>query len=149
LEGLSESIAKELDPAWNIKVGLDTKFVSRYLSVITLCTLQITLAELGFYRTNFVKNHTYTVYSHPSYEFNPDLIGSQTRAMLGNIDPSMIKGDPDKLAKRLFELAALEDPPTRILLGVEGPALWGPKLEVDEKEREKYQGWSDGLSFDE
>ncbi|KAJ6551114.1 hypothetical protein B0H19DRAFT_1263811 [Mycena capillaripes] len=39
-------MAAELDPAWSIK---------------------ITLAEMGFFRTNFVKNHTYTVYTHPAY----------------------------------------------------------------------------------
>jgi len=110
---------------------------------------KITLAELGFYRTNFVKNHTYSVYSHPAYESNPDLVGSQTRTMLAKVDPSMIKGDPDKLAKRLFELSQLEEPPLRVLLGAEGPAMWGPKLEADEKERKKYAEWADGLTFDE
>lgn len=70
--------------------------------------------------------------------------------MLAKVDPTVIKGDPDKLAKRLFELAALEDPPMRILLGAEGPALWEPKLKVDEEEREKYKKWtSEGLTFDE
>ncbi|KAJ7097524.1 hypothetical protein C8R44DRAFT_717153 [Mycena epipterygia] len=127
LEGITESIAAELDPAWNIK---------------------ITLAEMGFFRTNFVKNHTYSVYAHPAYTA-PTLLGNVTRAMLAVVDPSMIKGDPDKLARRLYELSRLDDPPVRVMLGAEGPAMLAPKLAKDEKEREKYADWAYGLEFDE
>ncbi|KAJ6564644.1 NAD-P-binding protein [Mycena capillaripes] len=127
LEGITESMAAELDPAWNIK---------------------ITLAEMGFFRTNFVKNHTYTVYTHPAYTA-PTLLGNVTRAMLANVDPKMIKGDPDKLARRLYELARVENPPLRVMLGAEGPAMLGPKLAKDEQEREKYAQWAYGLEFDE
>ncbi|KAJ7779141.1 hypothetical protein B0H16DRAFT_1711495 [Mycena metata] len=127
LEGMTESLAAELDPTWNIK---------------------ITLAEMGFFRTNFVKNHTYKVYTHPAYTA-PTLLGNVTRAMLADVDPEMIKGDPDKLARRLYELARLDDPPLRVMLGAEGPAMLMPKLAQDEKEREKYADWAQGLSFDE
>ena len=41
------------------------------------------------------------------------LLGVRTpgsaRSMLTKVDPSMIKGDPDKLAKRLYELANIAD----------------------------------------
>jgi short-subunit dehydrogenase len=127
LEGITESLVTELDPAWNIKISL---------------------AEMGFFRTNFVKNHTYTVYEHPAYT-NPQLLGNITRSMLANVDPSVIKGDPDKLAKRLYELANLADPPLRVMLGLEGPALLQPKLQKDSTEREKYASWAEGLTFDE
>ncbi|TDL15493.1 NAD(P)-binding protein [Rickenella mellea] len=127
LEGMTESLAAELDPAWNIKV---------------------TLAEMGFFRTNFVKNHTYKVYTHPAYT-NPQILGNITRSMLAKVDPTMIKGDPDKLAKRLYELANVQDPPLRVLLGLEGPAMLIPKLEKDASEREKYKSWAEGLAFDE
>jgi len=127
LEGISECIAAEIDPAWNIK---------------------ITLAEMGYFRTNFVKNHTYKVYEHPAYT-NPNLIGNITRDMLAKVDPTIIKGDPDKLAKRLYELANLADPPLRVMLGAEGPIMLKPKLEKDAAEREKYAAWADGLTFDE
>ncbi|KAJ6598162.1 hypothetical protein DFH09DRAFT_53830 [Mycena vulgaris] len=127
LEGITESLASEIDPAWNIK---------------------ITLAEMGFFRTNFVKNHTYTVYTHPAYTA-PTLLGNVTRTMLKDVDPKMIKGDPDKLARRLVELAALEEPPLRVMLGAEGPAMLAPKLAKDAKEREQYADWAHGLTFDE
>jgi len=103
---------------------------------------------LGFFRTNFVKNHTYSVYEHPAYT-NPELLGNVTRSVLVNLDPSIIKGDPDKLAKRLYELANLVDPPLHVLLGHESPALLNPKLERDAAEREKYASWAEGLGFDE
>lgn len=103
---------------------------------------------MGFFRTNFVKNRTYTVYSHPAYT-NPQLLGNITRSMLENVDPKIIKGDPDKLAKRLYELATLADPPLRVMLGAEGPVMLKPKLEKDAAEREKYAAWAQGLSFDE
>ncbi|KAJ7176865.1 hypothetical protein C8R46DRAFT_889684 [Mycena filopes] len=127
LEGITESLAAELDPAWNIK---------------------ITLAEMGFFRTNFVKNHTYSVYAHPAYSA-PTLVGNVTRAMLTDLDPEAIKGDPDKLARRLYELARLDDPPLRVMLGAEGPAILAPKLAKDGAEREKYAAWAHGLNFDE
>ena len=107
----------------------------------------MTLAELGFYRTNFVKNHTYKVYDHPAYT-NPQLIGNITRSVLAKVDPTAIKGDPDKLAKRLYDLANLEDPPLHILLGQEG-AMLQPHLDKCAAERKKYASWMDGLSFDE
>jgi len=67
--------------------------------------------------------------------------------MLADVDPAIIKGDPDQLAKRLYELAQLDDPPTRIFLGEEGPALWGKKMEEDKVERKKWESWAYGLTF--
>jgi len=125
LEGITESLAAEIDPAWNIK---------------------ITLAEMGFFRTNFVKNHTCKIYSHPAYT-NPQLLGNIARSIYSHA--TMIKGDPDKLAKRLYELATLADPPLHILLGTDAPALLKPKLEKDAVEREKYATWAEGLNFDD
>ncbi|KAJ7687699.1 hypothetical protein B0H17DRAFT_1203412 [Mycena rosella] len=112
LEGITESMAAELDPAWNIK------------------------------------NHTYTVYSHPAYT-DPTLLGNVTRSILANVDPSMIKGDPDKLARRLYELGNLVEPPLRVILGEDGPVMLAPKLAKDAKEREQYADWAHGLAFDE
>ncbi|KAJ7843049.1 hypothetical protein B0H14DRAFT_3109212 [Mycena olivaceomarginata] len=109
LEAISECMASELDPAWNIKAG------------------SITLAEMGVFRTNLVKNHTFPVYTHPAYTA-PTLLGNVTRAVLTNLDPEIIKGDPDKLARRLYELAMLDDPPMRVMLGADGPAMLSPKL---------------------
>jgi hypothetical protein len=60
---------------------------------LTIPLSQITLAEMGFFRTNFVKNHTYSVYDHPAYT-NPQLLGNITRSMLTKVDPSIIKGIP-------------------------------------------------------
>jgi hypothetical protein len=37
----------------------------------------------------------------------------------------------------------------RVMLGLEGPALLGPKLERDAAEREKFASWAEGLNFDE
>ncbi|KAJ7677921.1 NAD(P)-binding protein [Mycena polygramma] len=127
LEGLTESLFAELDPAWNIK---------------------LTLAEMGVFRTNLVKSHTYTVYSHPAYSA-PTLLGNVVREMLTDIDPKMIKGDPDKLARRIYELSTLEDPPLRVMLGADAPASLEAKLARDQKEREKYAQWAYGLDFDE
>jgi hypothetical protein len=43
----------------------------------------------------------------------------------------------------------LDDPPMRVMLGAEGPAMLPPKLAKDEKERKKYAQWAYGLEFDE
>ncbi|KAJ6564628.1 hypothetical protein B0H19DRAFT_884047, partial [Mycena capillaripes] len=87
---------------------------------------------------------TPTPCNHPAYTA-PMLLGNVTRAMLANIDPKILKGDPDKLARRLHKLARLEDPPLRVVLGAEGPAMLGPKLAKDEQEKEKYAQWAYGL----
>jgi len=115
---------------------------------LTPTRTQISLAEMGFFRTNFVKNLTFPVYTHPAYT-NPQLVGNLTRSMLVDMDPTVIKGDPDKLARRLYELANVADPPLRVMLGLEGPAMLKPKLEKDAAEREKYASWAEGLAFDE
>jgi hypothetical protein len=104
------------------------------------------------------------VYKHPAYT-NPKLLGNVARKIMENLDPNIIKGDPDKvtlctgkhpwtdgrpqLAQRLHELANLEDPPMRVMLGVEGPQMLQQKLKRDAAEREEYAAWADGLSFDE
>ena len=103
---------------------------------------------MGFFRTNFVKNHTYKVYSHPAYT-DPQLIGNVTRSWLTKVEPTAIKGDPDKLARRLYELANVVDPPFRVLLGLEGPAMLRAKMEKDKVERETFAAWAEGLTFDE
>src|ERR1700675_2746681 len=99
---------------------------------------------MGYFRTNFVKYHTFPVYTHPAYT-NPHLLGNMVRTMLGG--PSVVKGDPDKVAKRLYELANLADPPLHLQLGHDAQALLKAKLERDAAEREKYVSWSEDLNF--
>lgn len=72
--------------------------------------LQISIAEMGFFRTNFVKNLTeFTTGTPPTR--TPQLVGNVTHSWLAKVDPTAIKGDPDKLVKRLYELGNLVDPP--------------------------------------
>jgi hypothetical protein len=101
---------------------------------------------MGFFLSNMMKYQTYTVYQHPAYT-NPQLLGNGMRSWLAKVD-TPIKGDPDKLAKRLYDLANLSEPPLRVLLGSEGPVMMTPKLGRDAAEREKYASWAEGLTFD-
>lgn len=126
LEAISESLAAELDPSWNVKV---------------------VIAEMGSYRTNFA--NAFKTFTHPAYDSNPNLVSTQTRNFLSTMPPEFLKGDPSKLAKKIVEVTSLEAPPLRLLLGAEVPSMAKAKWDKDAAEREKYAKWSEGLVFEE
>ena len=133
LEGITESLAAELDPAWNIKVGI------------------------SFCLTYEMPNHT-PLTDHPCRDgflphqlcqeshllgVRPAYSSRKYHALYVNQSGSVHdQGEPDKLAKCLSELANIADPPMRVMLGLEAPALLGPK-------REKFASWAEGLNLDE
>ena len=81
--------------------------------------LRISITAMGFFRMHFVKNLTYKVYDwHPTYT-NPSAC-NVTRSWLAKVDPTAIKGDPDKLVKLPYEPGNLMDPPFRVMLSLEG-----------------------------
>ncbi|KAL0577663.1 hypothetical protein V5O48_004311 [Marasmius crinis-equi] len=127
IDGLTDSLTKELDPAWNIKV---------------------TLVEPGTFRTNPFKNNTYELYAHPTYT-NPQVPGVAYRLALDGISEKDIKGDPNKMTKAVLKSTYLENPPKRLILGKEAVQAVKEKLAEIEKDLLEYESWSEDLVFDE
>ncbi|KAI0775580.1 NAD-P-binding protein [Trametes elegans] len=123
LEGLTESLAADVDPAWNIKV---------------------TLIEPGAFRTSGPVNTVWPP-AHPAYS-NPALPSSQFRA---NKDNLPIKGDPRKAMQVVYDVAGFADPPLHLPLGKDCIAHARKRFEAFLEETKKYEYLSENLDVDE
>ncbi|KAH9889898.1 NAD-P-binding protein [Cubamyces lactineus] len=123
LEGVSESLAAELDPAWNIKV---------------------TIIEPGGYRTDGLSKVQWAT-AHPAYA-NPELPATKMRGFWDKISPS---GDPRKAAKSFYEIASLPDPPLHLPLGKDAIAKVRGKIASLSSDTNKYEYLSQDLELDQ
>ncbi|KAI0354419.1 NAD-P-binding protein [Trametes cingulata] len=132
MEGLGETLAKEVDPAWNIK---------------------ITLIPLGAFVTNAVSTSMVKLPSHPAYT-KADLPSAISRKrILASVtehqDPAFdVRGDTAKAAGALYRLSELSDPPLRLVLGKESVMIARDKISSFSAEVEEYATWSEGLDKD-
>ncbi|KAH9849469.1 NAD-P-binding protein [Lenzites betulinus] len=122
LEGLTESVVAELDPAWNIK---------------------ITLIEPGGFLTSGQDKIVWTP-EHPAYS-NPELPSNKIRQLKDNFP---LTGDSKKAAGAFWKIAALEDPPLRVPLGKDSINLLRKKLAFYTADLEKYEYLSEDLEVD-
>ncbi|KAH9850971.1 NAD-P-binding protein [Lenzites betulinus] len=133
IEGLTESLAAEIDPAWNIK---------------------ITDIPLGAFATNTVISNMVKLDPHPAYT-NPALPSNFNRkVILGSLsgefkDPDLqINGDPAKAVRKFYELSELESPPLRLVLGKDAITFTKAKFAKLSAEIEQYASWSDDVNID-
>jgi len=122
LEGLSEALAAELDPDWNIKISL---------------------IELGAFRTNALNNAAFLP-PHPAYT-KPVLASAILRKWLQNPD---IKGDSQRAVEAMYRLAALPDPPLHLPLGKDAVQIARSKIAILDADTTAYESWSNGLDHD-
>ncbi|KAL0572540.1 hypothetical protein V5O48_009419 [Marasmius crinis-equi] len=127
IDGLTDCLTKELDPAWNIKV---------------------TLIEPGRFRTDFFVQKKSEIYGHPAYT-NPEVPGVAFRLGASRRSSTAIKGDPVKMTRAVLKITYLENPPKRLILGQDAIADVKKKLEEIEKELLEYESWSRDLLLDE
>ncbi|ESK82462.1 NAD-P-bindingprotein [Moniliophthora roreri MCA 2997] len=127
MDGFTECLSKEIDPAWNIKISL---------------------VEPSLFRTNFIRDRSYKIYAHPLYT-NPTVEGVAFRMALDQLDPQSVKGDPDKLSQTILKLSRLDNPPLRLVLGKDAVAKVKAKLRQMQEELEQYEEWSADLDFNE
>ncbi|KAJ3488423.1 hypothetical protein NLI96_g2855 [Meripilus lineatus] len=92
LEAISQSLADELDPVWNIKISL---------------------IEPGTFTTPAI-NNLVKVPPHPAYT-NPDLKVNMLRTFVDGA--SGVGADPNKAVARFYDLAHLAQPPLRFTIG--------------------------------
>ncbi|KAI0073376.1 NAD(P)-binding protein [Panus rudis PR-1116 ss-1] len=121
LEGLTEAIAQELDPEWNIKV---------------------TILVLGSYRTRGID--TTVVLPPPPACEKPTTGANPTRN--ASKEAKLGLQDPNKAAAKIYELAYVADPPLRLPLGTGAIAFMKAKSAHLAEAAEKYASWSDNLN---
>ncbi|GJE91652.1 SDR family oxidoreductase [Phanerochaete sordida] len=127
LEGLSETLAAEVDPTWNIRV----------------CIL-----APGFFRSPITDNApTFPV--HPAYtsvrsvQHMRDII-----AKTGDPTRPLPVGDVDKACRAIFEVSALEHPPLRLFLGTDCTRAMREKCEKLLADLDASATWSESLQED-
>ncbi|THG96423.1 hypothetical protein EW026_g5403 [Hermanssonia centrifuga] len=124
LEGVTETLASELDPEWNIK---------------------ITLVEFGGFETKG-RDNMVQVPAHAAY-LKPSLVSAATRSYLLNTSVR-IGGDAVKAIAKVYDLAQLENPPLRLPLGKDTVAGFREKLAKIVADVDRYESWSEGLTAD-
>ncbi|KAF2456035.1 hypothetical protein BDY21DRAFT_364788 [Lineolata rhizophorae] len=106
LEGFTEAVALEMKPEWNIK---------------------FTILEPGGFRTDWAgRSAQFPAKKHPAYDH---VDGRARMAARHGTQP----GDPKKGAQAFYDLAVMENPPIRCLVGTDAFALMKKKLAADEK----------------
>ncbi|EIW52650.1 NAD-P-binding protein [Trametes versicolor FP-101664 SS1] len=134
LEGFSESLAKELDPAWNIKV--------------------ISIIEPGAFKTSVFDldaNHMIVVPQHPAYA-NPALPvynfrGAFLKSGGQEVDTSkdLAPVDASRAVAKIIALSRLPSPPLHFPLGKDAVAAVREKVKTLTEEIDAYESWSDDL----
>ncbi|KAK7690730.1 hypothetical protein QCA50_005829 [Cerrena zonata] len=123
LEGLTESLALEVDPAWNIK---------------------FTLIEPAMFKTQGAQA-AIILPIHSAYS-NPALPSSFIRSLTTN--PAMFPNDPSKAAKTIYNISMLPSPPFRLALGEQAVGEIKKKIQKLTSELEEYESWSTAMAFD-
>ncbi|KAJ4353498.1 uncharacterized protein N0V89_005228 [Didymosphaeria variabile] len=126
VEGFTESISKEVKPEWGIK---------------------FTCIEPGGFRTDW---------SGRSMEFGENRTDALHEAY-DHIDPEKIAsnrhmkqaGDPPKAAKVFYDLAVMENPPLRIVVGSDAYQAINKKIETYSENVKKFEKWSNSTDVDE
>ncbi|KAJ7281489.1 NAD-P-binding protein [Mycena rebaudengoi] len=128
LDAVTDSIHKELDPAWNIKV-------------IVFCP--------GWFKTNMTLVNAVVEDPHPAYASNPALGSMQVR----KFSEGLIRGDSpalqdaDKLINKFWDICKLENPPYRLAFGDDAKACFQARWTALKGDLEASEEWSKDLTF--
>ncbi|PCH43824.1 NAD(P)-binding protein [Wolfiporia cocos MD-104 SS10] len=119
LEGLSTSIAAEIEPEWNIK---------------------ITLIEPGAFQSNIadvaIRPEPHLAYASPT---------SRVSLFRSNITARELLGNTAKATEVIYKLAGLSKPPLRFPLGKDSVSQAKQLLAEFQTEVDQYGSWSDEL----
>ncbi|KAJ7116017.1 hypothetical protein C8R44DRAFT_220076 [Mycena epipterygia] len=146
MEAVSDSLAKELDPAWNIKVML-------------FCP--------GWFKTNMTVVNAIVEDVHPAYAGNENLGSIQvcinspfrvpfkhlTRIQVRKMSVGLIKGDSPmlqdagKLIAKFWDLSKLEKPPYRVAFGEDAKGAFTAKWTSLKSDLEASEEWSKDLAY--
>ncbi|OJT10626.1 hypothetical protein TRAPUB_12874 [Trametes pubescens] len=133
LQGFSESLAKELDPAWNIKVAL---------------------IEPGAFKTSVfnIDTNMIVVPQHPAYA-NPALPVYHERGAflksggqeLPDSSADLEPADTSRAVAKIIEFSRLPSPPLHFPLGKDAISAVRDKVKTLVEEIDQYESWSDNL----
>ncbi|KAJ7183875.1 hypothetical protein C8R46DRAFT_1309033 [Mycena filopes] len=134
LEAVTEALAKELDPAWNINGG------------ITPCVMIICP---GWFKTNFTTTNGEVTPVHPAYTENENLASRQVRKFFKSLIPgdSPVFQDPAKLISKFWDLSNVEKPPHRIAFGEDAKGIFMGKSVALKADVEVSEEWAKDLKF--
>ncbi|KAI0717997.1 NAD(P)-binding protein [Cerioporus squamosus] len=129
LEGFSESLIKEVNPAWNIKG---------------------TIIELGGFVTKMASAIQFAP-RHPAYPVT-DSIHHKMREVWETRPQDAVRllrmSDPAKGVQKIFEITQLANPPLRMPLGKESVTFIQQFAAELAKTAEEYASWSDDLAYE-
>ncbi|KAK7012211.1 NAD(P)-binding protein [Favolaschia claudopus] len=128
-DALTDSLVKELDPAWKIKVMI-------------FCP--------GWFKTNMTLVNAVVEDVHPEYAGKSNLGSMQVRELgVGLIrgDSPLLK-DARKLINKFWDLSKLENPPYRIAFGDDAKAAFSARWTAIKSDLETSEEWSKDLAFD-
>ncbi|KAH7921105.1 NAD(P)-binding protein [Leucogyrophana mollusca] len=120
IEGFTEGLAKELSPAWNIK---------------------ICIIEPGAFRTN-VLNAAPVFPVHPAYADEPSSQAYMMRQAISTLD---FEGDAGKFARTVYEIANGNNIPARLPMGLDAVGTLRAKGEGLIRTADETQSWSADL----
>ncbi|KAF7308773.1 NAD(P)-binding protein [Mycena kentingensis (nom. inval.)] len=127
-EAITDALAKELDPTWNIKV-------------MVLCP--------GWFKTNMTTTNAIVEEPHPAYAKNPNLASTLVRGAFVALHDgtSPLLQDATKLIEKFWALSKLENPPYRVAFGEDAKACFQAKWTGHKKDLEASEEWSKDLKF--
>jgi len=122
LEGFTAALAKEVDPAWNIKISI--------------------LEPGGFATRGSSKSSLIRTPVHPAYD-NDSLRSKMTRNFLEN--DAKLPGDPDKAAKLIYKISQLPELPLNFPIGKDAIQVVRQRVAVITASTDDYESWSEDL----
>ncbi|RDX48767.1 NAD-P-binding protein [Lentinus brumalis] len=121
LEGITETLAQEIDPKWNIK---------------------ITLLEPGWIRSAMASRVTWPP-EHPAYAGNASLPTNALRH--GRFGDFVTWKDTRRSVEVFYKAASIPDPPLHLLVGKDAVDAARKKIASLTESVVKYEAWSEGL----
>ncbi|KAJ7187080.1 NAD(P)-binding protein [Mycena filopes] len=122
-EAVTDSLAKELDPEWNIKI-------------MVLCP--------GWFKTNMQVN-TVAEPVHPAYEGREHLPSIQARKLFAAGNHAVFH-DAGKLINKIWDLSNVENPPYRVVFGEDAKAVFTGRSAALKADVEASEEWSKDLA---
>jgi len=122
VEGFTETLSLEVKPEWGIK---------------------FTCVEPGGFRTDWAgRSMAFASERHPAYDH------LDAKTLMGKRSGTQV-GDPKKGAKAMYDLAIMEEPPLRVVIGSDAYKGVMSKIETYSENYKKYEKLSNSTDVDE
>ncbi len=136
---MTESLAAEIDPAWNIKV---CEVIVLASPPSTDFALEITLLEPGWIRSAITSNIVWPP-AHPAYIANAGLPTSIMRN--GTLDDLVTWKSARRSAELFYMTTSLPEPPLHLVVGKDAIEATRKKIASLSELVDTYENWSEGL----